>query len=99
MLSEPVDFLVFSAFILSATKDNVKANIWKLYMKFEANKEFMENLSLHVLLDGTGNVKIKNKLVFFDKHFINVRAHFWPTKLRTATKPLRSHLYPNIFNQ
>ena len=25
----------------------VKANIWKLYMKFEANKEFMENLSLH----------------------------------------------------
>ena len=65
MLSEPVDFLVFSAIILSATKDNVKANIWKLYMKFEANKEFMENLSLHVLLDGTGNVKIKNKLVFF----------------------------------
>ena len=29
------------------TKNNVKANIWKLYMKFEANKEFMENLSLH----------------------------------------------------
>ena len=28
------------------TKNNVKANIWKLYMKFEANKEFMENLSL-----------------------------------------------------
>ena len=29
------------------TKNNVKANIWKLYMIFEANKEFMENLSLH----------------------------------------------------
>ena len=29
------------------TKNNVKANIWNLYMKFEANKEFMENLSLH----------------------------------------------------
>ena len=28
------------------TKNNVKANIWKLYMIFEANKEFMENLSL-----------------------------------------------------
>ena len=28
------------------TKNNVKANIWKLYMKFEANKEFKENLSL-----------------------------------------------------
>ena len=27
-------------------KNNVKANIWTLYMKFEANKEFMENLSL-----------------------------------------------------
>ena len=24
----------------------VKANIWKLYVKLEANKEFMENLSL-----------------------------------------------------
>ena len=65
MLSGPVDFLVLSAFILSATRDNVKANIWKLYMKFEANKEFMENLSLHMLLDGTSNVKNKNKLVFF----------------------------------
>ena len=65
MLSGPVDFLVLSAFILFATKDNVKANIWKLYMKFEANKEFMENLSLHMLLDGTGNVKHKNKLGFF----------------------------------
>ena len=41
-------------------------------MKFEANKEFMENLSLHMLLDGTGNVKNKNKLVFLDKHFIKV---------------------------
>ena len=29
------------------TKNNVKANIWKLYMKSEADKEFMENLSLH----------------------------------------------------
>ena len=29
------------------TKNNVKANIWKLYMKFGANKEFMENLSSH----------------------------------------------------
>ena len=28
----------------------VKANIWKLYMKFEANKEFMENLSLHYVV-------------------------------------------------
>ena len=28
------------------TKNNVKANIWKLYVIFEANKEFMENLSL-----------------------------------------------------
>ena len=28
------------------TKNNVKANIWKLYMIFEANKEFMENLSV-----------------------------------------------------
>ena len=28
------------------TKNNVQANIWKLYMIFEANKEFMENLSL-----------------------------------------------------
>jgi len=27
-------------------KNNLKANIWKLYMNFEANKEFMENLSL-----------------------------------------------------
>ena len=27
-----------------------KANIWKPYMKFEANKEFMENLSLHLRL-------------------------------------------------
>ena len=32
------------------TKNNVKANIWKLYMIFEANKEFMENLSLQLLL-------------------------------------------------
>ena len=31
------------------TKNNVKANIWKLYMIFEANKEFMENLSLQRL--------------------------------------------------
>ena len=68
-------------------------------MKFEANKEFMENLSLHMLLDGTGNMKDKNELVFFDKNFINVMAHFWPAKLRTATKTLRSHSYPNIFNQ
>ena len=28
------------------TKNNVKANIWKLYMIFGENKEFMENLSL-----------------------------------------------------
>ena len=28
------------------TKNNVKANIWKLYMIFEANKEIMENLSV-----------------------------------------------------
>ena len=29
------------------TENNVnKANIWKLEMKFEANKDFMENLSL-----------------------------------------------------
>ena len=28
------------------TKNNVKTNIWKLYMIFEANKEFVENLSL-----------------------------------------------------
>ena len=68
-------------------------------MKFEANKEFMENLSLHMLLDGTGNVKNKNKLVFFDKHFIKVMAHFWTAKLRTVAKPLRSHSYHNIFNQ
>ena len=30
------------------TKNNVKATIWKLYMKFEAHKEFMENLSLQM---------------------------------------------------
>ena len=29
------------------TKNNVKTNIRKLYMTLEANKEFMENLSLH----------------------------------------------------
>ena len=29
------------------TKNNVKTNIWKLYMIFEVYKEFMENLSLH----------------------------------------------------
>ena len=45
-------------------------------MKFEANKEFMENLSLHMLLDGQGNVKNKNKLVFFS---INILLMFWPT--------------------
>ena len=28
------------------TKNNVKANTWKQNMKVEANKEFMENLSL-----------------------------------------------------
>ena len=28
------------------TKNNVKANIWKQYTTLEANKEFMENLSL-----------------------------------------------------
>ena len=27
-------------------KTTLKANIWKLYMKFGANKECMENLSL-----------------------------------------------------
>ena len=30
------------------TKNNVKANISKLYMIFQKNKEFMENLSLQV---------------------------------------------------
>ena len=30
------------------TKNNVKANIWKLYMTLEANKKFMENLSLQL---------------------------------------------------
>ena len=29
------------------TENNVKVNIWKLYTKFEANKEFMENLSAY----------------------------------------------------
>ena len=41
-------FYIVSSYANSVwtTKNNVKANIWKLYMKFEANKEFMENLSL-----------------------------------------------------
>ena len=30
------------------TKNNVKANIWKLYMTLEAKKEFMENHSLNI---------------------------------------------------
>ena len=34
--------------IKNGTSLFVKANIWKLYMKLEANKEFVENLSLHV---------------------------------------------------
>ena len=34
-------------------KNNVKANIWKLYVKFEANKEFMENLSLQFFRKST----------------------------------------------
>ena len=43
-----VFFYIVSSYANSVwiTKNNVKANIWNLYMKFEANKEFMENLSL-----------------------------------------------------
>ena len=32
------------------TKNNVKTNIWKLYMILEANKEFMENLSFYEII-------------------------------------------------
>ena len=44
LFAEPKPLFANSVWI---TKNNVKANISKLYMKFEANKNFMENLSLH----------------------------------------------------
>ena len=40
------------------TENNVnKANIWKLDMKFEANKDFMENLSLRFEKQLLKNIK------------------------------------------
>ena len=46
------------------TKNNVKANIWKLYMIFEASKEFMENLSLDFFTRLTGGSFEANSMMW-----------------------------------
>ena len=53
------------------TKNNVKENIWKLYMKFEANKEFIGNLSLQ----GGGGIGFQRRKQHY-KHVFSSTAAF-----------------------
>ena len=54
------------------TKNNAKETIWKLYMKFEANKEFIGNLSLRGEGGGVGFERCKQHY----KHVFSSTAAF-----------------------